>query len=216
MKILIACEESGIVTKAFRERGFEAWSCDILPTSGDLPQYHIQDDIFNVLKENWDCVIAFPPCTYLTNTGNSWFNEKYNHLPYGGENRKKLRYEAAIFFTDIFFCKALFVAVENPVGYMSNDFRKPDQYIHPYHFGDNQSKKTGLWLRGLPPLKPTNIVEPVFHKYKDGRNDPQWHMETLKIKDRNERSKARSKTFLGIAKAMAQQWGDYLAGLNRT
>jgi len=201
MKILVACEFSGTVRDAFAAKGHDTWSCDILPseTAGN----HIQKDIFDVIDSDWDLMIAHPPCTYLTVTGNKWMKPEFaDRFP----NRAQQRQEAIDFFLKLANAPIAKIAIENPVGIISTAWRKPDQYIHPYQFGDPHSKKTGLWLKGLPLLTPTKIVEPKFHIYKDGRKDPIWHFETMSLPS-HERMKARSKTFQGIADAMADQWG---------
>jgi site-specific DNA-cytosine methylase len=201
MKVLVACEFSGVVREAFKAKGHDAWSCDILPT--EIPGQHIQDDVLNHLDDGWDLMIAHPPCTYLTTSGNKWFKPEFkDRFP----TREKDRKNAIDFFLSLANANIPKIAIENPVGIMSTVWRKPDQYIHPYYFGDPHSKKTGLWLKGLLPLVPTNVVEPKFYVYKDGRRDPMWHVESLKMPPL-ERMKYRSKTFQGIAKAMAEQWG---------
>ena len=219
MKVLVACEESQTVCKAFRERGHKAYSCDIQEPSGGHPEWHICGDVLPLLNGNcdvttmdgvkhriegkWDLIIAHPPCTYLTLAGNKWFKPEFaDRFP----NRQKQRKEAVDFFMAIANADCDRIAIENPVGVMSSQWRKPDQYIEPYMFGDPEKKKTGLWLKGLPLLKPTSIVEPVIIHCKSGANEPRWHMETMKLPP-NERAKARSKTFPGIAAAMAEQWG---------
>lgn len=204
MKILVACEESQAVTKELRKLGHEAYSCDIEPCSGGHPEWHLQQDVIPLLKEKWDMIIAFPPCTYLTNTGNSWFNiEKYGDKAI---ERYKLREEAINFFMVFANADCEKIAIENPIGCMSTRYRKPNQIIHPYMFGDAERKGTCLWLKGLPELVPTNIVEPRIIKYKNGKGtDSPWHMDTMKLPPK-ERAKMRSKTFPGIAKAMAEQW----------
>ena len=203
MKVLVACEESQAVCKEFRKLGHEAYSCDIVPCSGGHPEWHLQQDVLPLLKEKWDMIIAFPPCTYLTVTGNRWFNiDRYGEKAI---QRHKDRKEAIDFFMAIANADCDRIAIENPVGVMSSQWRKPDQYIEPYMFGDPEKKKTGLWLKGLPLLKPTNIVEPVIIHCKSGANEPRWHMETRNL-SKEERSRVRSKTFHGIAKAMAEQW----------
>jgi len=208
MKILIACEESQIVTKEFRKLGHEAYSCDLLPCSGGKPEWHLQKDVREVLKEKWDMIIAFPPCTFLTVTGNSWFNiEKYGEKAI---RRHKDRDEAAEFFMIFANADCEKIAIENPIGTMSSRWRKPDQIIHPYYFGDPERKSTCLWLKGLKPLihDKKNHVEPNIIIYKNGKGtDSKWHMDTMKLPAK-ERSIARSKTFPGIAEAMATQWGD--------
>lgn len=204
MKVLVACEESQEVCKAFRARGHEAYSCDILEPSGGYPEWHLKCDVRDVLYDKWDLCIAHPPCTYLTAAGNKWFKPEFeSRFPH----RRQQREDAVSFF--MLFAKADHIpkiAIENPAGIMSSRWRKPDQYIEPFYFGDAEKKKTGLWLKGLPKLIPTNIVEPVIVHCVSGANEPRWHMETIKLPPA-ERSRARSKTFHGIAVAMAEQWG---------
>jgi len=203
MKILIACEESQTVCKEFRNLGHEAYSCDILDCSGGYPDWHIKGDVVPLLKQKWDMIVAFPPCTYLTNTGNRWFDIKKYGLK--ALERHELRKKAIDFFMLFTKTECNKVAIENPIGIMSTVYQKPNQIIHPYMFGDAERKSTCLWLKGLPLLKPTNIVNPILYTYKDGRTDSNWHMNTISL-PKEERSKIRSKTFLGIAKAMAEQW----------
>ena len=206
-KILIACEESQAVTKEFRRLGHESYSCDILPCSGGHPEWHLQSDVTEILKEEWDMIIAFPPCTYLTVTGNRWFNIK----KYGDKAIKRHadRKDAINFFM-LFATSANKGAIENPIGVMSSEWRKPDQIVNPYEFGDPYEKKTCLWLKGLPKLKTTNIVKPPEGtKFKSGRTMPSWYAEAWLL-PKEERAKLRSKTFPGIAKAMATQWGKLL------
>ena len=204
MKILVACEESQAVTIELRKLGHEAYSCDIEPCSGGHPEWHLQQDVIPLLKEKWDMIIAFPPCTYLTVTGNRWFNiERYGEKAI---QRYKDREEAIKFFMAFVNADCEKIAIENPIGVMSTIYRKPDQIIHPYMFGDPERKGTCLWLKGLPKLKPTKIVEPNIITYKNGKGtDSPWHMNTLGL-PKEERAKLRSKTFPGIAKAMAEQW----------
>ena len=208
MKVLIACEESQRVTIEFRKLGHEAYSCDILPCSGGHPEWHLQQDVTELLKEKWDLIIAFPPCTYLTVTGNSWFNiERYGEKAI---KRHQDRKEAIDFF--LMFANAACgkIAIENPVGIMSSEWRKPDQIINPYQFGDAFEKKTCLWLKGLPCLEHTNIVKPPKRKeFESGKTMPSWYADAWKL-PKDERAKLRSKTFPGIAKAMAEQWGSSL------
>ena len=226
MKILVACEESQAVTIELRKLGHEAYSCDIIPCSGGHPEWHIQSDVMKVLKpwkheeeyepyisfctvsgdfhyfEKWDMIIAFPPCTYLTCTGNKWFKPEYeSRFP----TRRKDRENAIGFFMLFANADCPRIAIENPVGIMSTHWRKPDQIIQPYYFGHNQKKTTCLWLKGLPLLNPTEVVEPKLHRIANGKLEPQWHMDTMHLPP-VERSKARSKTFPGIARAMAEQW----------
>lgn len=220
MKILVACEESQAVTKEMRKVGHEAYSCDIIDQSGGHPEWHIKEDVLPLLNGNcsfkttdgtehyidgtWDMIIAFPPCTYLTVTGNSWFNiEKYGEKAI---QRHKDREEAIKFFMTFANADCHRIAIENPVGVMSSKWRKPNQIINPYEFGDPFEKRTCLWLKGLPELMPTNIVEvPARKEYESGRSMPAWYADAWKL-PKNERAKLRSKTFPGIAHAMATQW----------
>lgn len=205
MKVLVACEESQEVCKAFRELGHEAYSCDIQECSGGHPEWHLKQDVIPLLNQDWDLIIAHPPCTFLTVTGNRWFDvERYGDKAI---QRHKDREEAVKFFMQFVNAKCDKIAIENPIGYMSTAYKKPTQIIHPYMFGDPARKATCLWLKGLPKLTPTNIVEPIIIHYQNGKGtDNPWHMETMKLPPK-ERAKARSKTFPGIAKAMAEQWG---------
>jgi hypothetical protein len=205
-RILIACEESQTVCKAFREKGFEAYSCDIQDCSGGHPEWHIKGDVLNVIKDKWDMIIAFPPCTHLATSGARWFEEK----------RKDGRQQQGIDFFMLFAnanCEK--IAIENPIGIMSKTYRKPDQIIQPWMFGDNFQKSTCLWLKNLPKLAPTDIVdkgeffECIDKKTGKKKKQPLWYAEAFKL-SKEERSKVRSKTFQGIAQAMADQWGGYL------
>ena len=158
MRILVACEESQAVTKELRRLGHEAYSCDIQPCSGGHPEWHLQVDALELLKLKWDMIIAHPPCTYLTVTGNRWFNvEKYGEKAL---QRYKDRDEAVAFFMEFANADCPRIAIENPIGHMSTAYRKPDQTVHPYMFGDPERKATCLWLKGLKPLVPTDIVPP--------------------------------------------------------
>ena len=204
MRVLVACEESQEVCKAFRMLGHEAYSCDIEPCSGGHPEWHLQCDALEIIKLHWDLIIAHPPCTYLTNAGNKWFKPEYRErFLY----REKQREDAISFFMALWNADCPRIAIENPQGIMSSRFRKPDQYIEPYMFGDPEKKKTGLWLRGLPALTPTNIVEPIIIECASGVREPRWHVATMHLEPKK-RSRARSKTFHGIAVAMAEQWGN--------
>ena len=205
MKVLVACEESQEVCKAFRDLGHEAYSCDIQECSGGHPEWHLKQDVIPLLTEDWDLIIAHPPCTFLTVTGNRWFNvDRYGDKAI---QRQKYREEAIAFFMQFANAKCERIAIENPIGYMSTIYKKPSQIIHPYMFGDPARKATCLWLKGLPKLIPTDMVAPEIIHYKNGTGtDNPWHMETMKLPPK-ERAKARSKTFPGIAKAMAEQWG---------
>lgn len=198
MKILLACEESQTVTKEFRRLGHEAYSCDILEQSGGHPEWHLQQNVTEVLQEKWDMIIAFPPCTDLAVSGAAWFEMK----------RADGRQQSAINFFMLFAehpCEK--IAIENPVGIMSTKYKKPSQIVQPWQFGDSYSKKTCLWLKGLPNLQPTEIVDPgEMITYESGKTMPKWYADAWKL-SASERSKIRSKTFPGIAKAMADQWG---------
>jgi site-specific DNA-cytosine methylase len=183
MRILIACEFSGIVRDAFIAKGHDAVSCDLLPT--ERPGPHIQGDVLEVLGDGWDMMIAHPPCTHLAVSGARWFKDKIREQ------------EDAITFFIILVTYAYIpkIVVENPIGIMSTHFRKPDQIVQPWMFGHGETKATCLWLKGLPKLKPTNIVE--------GREGKVWRMPPSK-----DRWKKRSITYQGLADAMAEQWGN--------
>lgn len=197
-KILVACEESQAVTKEFRKLGHEAYSCDLLPESGGHPEWHFEQDVEPLLNRKWDMIIAFPPCHDLAVSGARYFKEK----------QADGRQQASIDFFMLFAnadCDR--IAIENPVGIMSTHWRKPDQIIEPYQFGDPVKKKTCLWLKGLPKLEPTDIVEPEADiPYGDGRLHQRW----ISHGSAKNRRVIRSKTWPGIAKAMAQQWGTLL------
>jgi len=203
MKILIGCEESQTVCKAFRKLGFEAYSCDLLPASGGHPEWHLQIDVFEAIKLiKPEVGIFHPECTRLTVAANKYYKPEYaERFPTIHEDRKK----AVEFFLKIVETKIKYKAIENPIGIMSRLYRKPNQIIQPYQFGDAERKSTCLWLEKLPNLKPTNIVPPDIIFHKSGRTDSKLHFETLKL-PKEERRKARSKTFEGIANAMAEQW----------
>mgnify|MGYP002529935621 FL=1 len=184
MKILVACEESQAVTIELRRIGHEAYSCDIEPCSGGHPEWHLQVDALELLKMKWDMILAFPPCTHLAVSGARYFEQK----------RKDGRQQAAIdFFMRFANSDCPRIAIENPVGIMSTVWKKPDQIIQPWQFGHGETKKTCLWLKGLPPLISTEIVE--------GREQRIWKMPPSE-----DRAKNRAKTFPGIARAMAEQW----------
>ena len=197
MKILVACEESQAVTKRLRVLGHEAYSCDIQECSGGHPEWHIFGDVVPELQKHWDMIIAFPPCTDLAVSGAAWFEQK----------RKDGRQQASIDFFMLFAnanCER--IAIENPVGIMSSQWRKPDQIIQPYWFGDEAQKTTCLWLKGLPKLEPTKMVgKGEFITHKSGKTKPKWFADAFKLSP-SERRKVRSKTFDGIAQAMADQW----------
>lgn len=250
MNVLIACEESQRVCEAFRNKGHNAFSCDIIEPSGGHPEWHILGDVLPILSpqkydfltapsyphiqycdikyykaingylktlgiitmdgkvhsiEKWDLIIAHPPCTYLTTTGNRWFNvEKYGEKAI---QRAKDREEAVNFFMALANADCDKICIENPVGIMSTRWRKPDQIIQPYQFGDPFEKRTCLWLKGLPNLVPTNVVEPPPRtEFKSGRTMAAWYADAISM-PKEERAKFRSKTFPGLAAAMAEQWG---------
>ena len=220
MKVLVACEESQAVCIEGRKLGHEVYSCDIQECSGGHPEWHIMCDVLPLLNGNcdfntmdgenhslsgrWDMIIAFPPCTYLTVTGNRWFNiDRYGEKAI---QRHKDRKDAIDFFMAFANADCEKIAIENPVGIMSSEWRKPNQIINPWQFGDAFEKKTCLWLKGLPELTHTNIVKiPPRKKFDSGKSMPSWYAEAWHL-PKEERAKLRSKTFPGIAKAMAQQW----------
>lgn len=204
MKILIACEESQAVCKEFRALGHEAYSCDILPCSGGHPEWHIQGDVLEQLDKEWDMMIAFPPCTYLSNAGAARLYPKKGQL---NQERYKKGLEGKEFFMKFLDAPIEKIAVENPIQSSVYGIRKYTQTIQPYEHGHPFSKKTCLWLKNLPKLQPTNIVTENIISWvsggsKDGKGNPRKQSGT-KHRD----SLTRSKTFLGIAKAMADQWG---------
>ena len=220
MKILIACEESQRITIEMRARGHECYSCDIIEPSGGHPEWHIQQDVIPLLNGNcyfntldgishyidkWDMIIAHPPCTYLCNAGNKYFNEEV----YGDKarKRKKNREEAVEFFMKFANADCDKIAIENPVGCISTRWRKPDQIFYPYDFGNPARKRTCLWLKGLPKLKPSNQCAPENTRvYKNGHREGEWYYSTYCL-PKKERAKERSKTFPEVAKAIAEQWG---------
>lgn len=185
MKILAACEYSGRVREAFRKLGHDAWSCDLLPPD-DGSQFHFQGDVRELLAEHWDMLIAFPPCTYLCSSGMHWTTR--------GFRDPKLTEDALEFVKMLLCCGIERIALENPIGAISTRIRKPDQIIQPWMFGHPETKGTCLWLKNLPKLTPTNVVE--------GREQRVWKMAPGK-----DRWKARSTTYQGVADAMASQWG---------
>jgi hypothetical protein len=201
MRVLVACEYSGVVRESFRKRGHYALSCDILPT--DIAGEHYQGNVTDILTAKWDIMIAHPTCTYLTVTGNRWFKPEYRERY---PNRQEQRNEAIEFFLQLAKAPIKKICIENPVSIMSTVYKKPSQIIQPWQFGDKAVKKTCLWLKGLPLLVPTKIVEPEYKIYnsstkKSGKS--RYPMLWTGKKD----AKERSKTFQGIADAMADQWG---------
>ena len=226
--VLVACEESQAVTKELRLLGHNAFSCDLLPCSGGHPEWHFNRDVFEVIEgnggqlqdgstvsvESWDVMIAHPPCTYLSVSGAQWYyHPDDKHLPTEDRrphprypNRAKDRDSAIEFFIALTNAPIEKIAIENPVGVVNSKYRKPDQVVQPFMFGDEARKTTCLWLKNLPQLKPTNIVgegERVY--FKSGKSQPKWYSDAFSKKDA-ERRTIRSKTFPGMAKAMAQQW----------
>ena len=217
MNVLIACEESQRVCIAYRVKGDIAFSCDIQNCSGGHPEWHIKQDVTSLLNghcqfltcdgashyiEKWDIIIAHPPCTYLSDSGRRYFDiNKYGSYAL---RRLSLRDKAAEFFMQFVNCDCERVAIENPRGYMSLAYMQPTQIVQPYFFGDPWTKATCFWLRGLNPLKPTNIVKPEF-VCVNGKTYSPWHVNTFNL-PKDERSRIRSKTPPGIAIAMADQW----------
>ena len=220
MRVLVACEESQRVCMAFRERGHEAYSCDIIECSGSHPEWHIQGDVIPLLNGNcefqtmdgerhtvggrWDMIIAFPPCTDLAVSGAAWFAEKQHDMR---------QQKSCVFFMYFVLANCDRIAIENPVGIMSTVYKKPTQIIQPWMFGDNYNKTTCLWLKGLEPLIPEIAEKPelewfewVDSKTGKKKRQPKWFADAWKLPP-EERAKVRSKTFPGIARAMAEQWG---------
>jgi len=209
-RILVACEESQAVTIAFRELGFEAFSCDLLPCSGNHPEWHYQEDMFEVIKREprFDLMIAFPPCTDLAVSGAMHFAKKVAD----GSQQKSIQ-----FFMDIINADVDKIVVENPIGIMSRLYRKPDQIIQPWQYGDKAQKSTCLWLKNISKLESTDIVEKgEFFEWTDRKTgakkkQPMWYYKALlDAKSPEHRRTLRSKTFQGIANAMAQQFGNQL------
>ena len=210
MKILVACEESQAITKELRKLGHEAFSCDLLPCSGGHPEWHYQQDVFEVIDKGWDMMIAHPPCTYLAVSGARWL---YNKDGSKNEERWNNQKEALNFVKMLMDASIEKIAIENPVSVISSNIRKPDQIVQPFMFGDKAQKSTCLWLKNLTKLEPTNIVDKGEFKEwidkKTGKKKRQatWYYEALqKSKTPAERRTLRSKTFEGMAKAMAYQW----------
>lgn len=218
MRVLVACEESQAVCKAFREKGHEAYSCDIQECSGGHPEWHIQqsvsplingrckfttcDGVEHQVDGKWDMIIAHPPCTYLTVSGNRWFDVvKYG---YDAQKRWDDRCVAICFFLSFAYADCERIVIENPIGCMSRLYRKPNQIIQPFQFGHPYTKQTCLWIKGLPELKPTNVLERPSEGWVNQCFTPEGRYGGFKNFNTQ---KERSKTFPGIAKAMAEQWG---------
>jgi len=194
MRVLIACEFSGMVRDAFKSRGHNAWSCDLLPSERE--GNHIQDDVLNILDDGWDMMVAFPPCTHLSKAGAHLWKQKQK------DGRQQ---EAFGFIKKLWNAPIKMIALENPVGWLNTNWKKPTQIIEPYQFGDAFKKATCLWLKNLPKLVPTNIVEPKQYWVNSSSNYRKFAKLSKKGLHRNSRD--RSRTFKGIAKAMATQWG---------
>lgn len=215
LKILVACEESDEVRGRFEQMGFDAWSCDLQENRNPNAK-HYKGNVFDIINHNWTAMIAFPPCTHLALSGAPWFEQKRK------DGRQK---EGIDFFLKIANANIKHIAIENPRGIMGKIYKPPTQIIHPYYFGDKAQKTTCLWLKNLPPLyhnAAINLFDNVithtdkgeFFEWidkKSGKKKRQalWHVKARSLKE-NERSRVRSKTFPGIANAMAKQWGDYL------
>ena len=210
MKILVGCEESQEVTIQLRALGHEAYSCDLQPCSGGHPEWHIQGDVFDAIAtKDWGMGIFFPDCTYLTVTANKWYKDqpprKSGTLV--GQARRDAREEAVAFFTKLYNCGIPKIAIENPIGVMSTRLRKPDQIIQPWQHGHKETKSTCLWLKGLPKIEPTKIVTPEYRIANGKRYSPTHYDSNGKnLPPGPQRAKLRSKTYRGIAKAMAEQW----------
>jgi hypothetical protein len=210
MRILIACEESDEVRSRFEKYGFDAWSCDLQPNRNPNAK-HYQGNVFDIINDGWDAMIAFPPCTHLAVSGAAWFEQK----------RKDGRQQEGInFFMAMVNAPIKYIAIENPVGIMSKVYKPPTQIIQPYYFGDEAQKTTCLWLKNLPPLYHNSTVNlfdsNITHVgkgesviYKSGCKMPKWYADAWKL-PKEERSKLRSKTFPGIAQAMADQWSVFI------
>jgi len=193
MKVLIACEFSGVVRNAFLSKGHDAWSCDLLPTEQPPEDRHIVSDVRGIIDNSWDLMVAFPPCTYICRSGIHW----NRRIP----GRQQLSEKALEFVHFLLNCPIEKVALENPIGLINSRIRKPDQIIQPYHFGEDASKKTCLWLKNLPKLKATVLV--LKRLYSNQTTSGQNITERYKG-----RAKDRSRTYQGIANAMAEQWGE--------
>ncbi|HJJ48178.1 MAG TPA: DNA cytosine methyltransferase [Methanocorpusculum sp.] len=194
IRVLVACEYSGVVRDAFLRRGARAVSCDLLPSESDFGE-HYQGDVLDVIDDGWDMMIAHPPCTYLSCAGNAWLSSS---------GRQEKRAAAFSFFMQLAEADIDKICVENPVGYPNLHWRKPDQIIHPYYFGDCQLKRTCLWLKNLPCLVPTMLmVRPQPISFTPSSNHARYFTDSCLGKDR---AKLRAKFFVGVAEAMAEQW----------
>lgn len=197
MRVLVACEFSGIVREAFAALGHDAWSCDLLPT--EKPGQHIQGDVLEVINQEWDLMVAHPPCTYLCGMGIWWNHKRPERWP--------LTYQAKDFVTLLWESNIDQICIENPIGYLNKNWQKPCQIINPWQFGHQANKPTCLWLKGLPLLTPTQIVaRGEFYTKANGSRMSVWSHKCSGTK-KHERARIASRTFEGIAKAMASQWG---------
>lgn len=221
MRVLVACEESQAVANAFRELGHEAYSCDILPCSGSHPEYHYQQDVFEVIDKGWDLMVAHPPCTFLSASGVAWLSHPDDReLPFNDRrpnpkfpNRRQDMADSIEFVKKLWDAPIEKIAIENPIGMLSSSWMKPTQIVQPYFFGDEATKSTCLWLKNLPKLEATDVVGKgerfVWTDKKHGKvkSQPMWYYQALRqAKTKQERQSLRSKTFQGIANAMASQW----------
>jgi hypothetical protein len=217
LNVLIACEFSGAIRQEFRKLGHNAISCDLVEAVDHSP-YHHEGDVRNIIPAyKWDLMIAHPPCTYLTLAGNRWFKPEYaEKYP----TRQQDRQDAIEFFMDLYNADIPHIAVENPIGIMSSQFRKADQIIQPWQFGDPFQKSTCLWLKNLPKLNPTLIVDKgemyeFVSKKGVKKRQPKWYFDALVGKSPEERQKIRNTTFPGIAKAIAQQYSEFVLNYNK-
>jgi len=216
MRVLVACEYSGMVRDAFSARGYDAARCDLLPS--ETAGVHYQCDVRDVIGKGWDLMIAHPPCTYLTASAEwAYRDQQTKAIRHGtliGHARRMAREDAIQFVMDLASAPIHRIAIENPVGVLSTRWRKPDQFIQPYEYGDNASKRTCLWLKNLPPLIPTAFAAPRLVRSPDGRGYVmRWANQTDSGQNREppsaDRWKIRSATWAGWAEAMADQWGEY-------
>ncbi len=199
----MGCEESQAVCMEFRKLGHDAFSCDLMKCSGGHPDWHLQMNVFNAIKlKKWDLAIFFPPCTYLTVSANKWYQDMPKRVSGAlvGAKTKAARKKAMRFFLKLYSCKIPLLCIENPIGVMSSQFRKPDQVLQPWMFGHGETKATCLWLKNLPKLLPTKIVSGRY---------PKLHY----LSPSKDRARLRSKTYVGLAQAMAQQWGSIVSVL---
>lgn len=235
LNVLVACEESQRVCTEFRRLGHNAYSCDILNCSGGHPEWHFNHDVLEVIKNkggllengeeayidgDWDLMVAHPPCTYLSVSGAKWYyhpedkgmpiEDRRPHPSF--PNRQKDREDAKKFFLTLANVDIKHIAIENPIGVMNTCYKKPNQIVQPYMFGDSASKSTCLWLKNLPNLEPTDIVDKgEYIEFKSGKRLAKWYSDGLtKTKNAEERRTWRSKTFPGFAKALAEQWSEVL------